>query len=247
MKQRKGELDRLIDHLFDLYDQSQRYYCHMESKFLNEEELEVAKVHFKESELIHYDGGYLDACKQKIIFRSDSEDDFSDIVCLKAHINQTFVKITHRDILGSIMALQVDRSSFGDIFVKDDAIYIYTSESMGRFFMQELTQISKLNVKFAISDEHVAQEKQYKKVEVILSSLRLDVIVASLANCSRNEASEMIRLGNVQVNHRTLYDTSYLCNNNNTISIRRVGRFVFVAPRGTTRKNRIIAEFLQAV
>ena len=244
---RKSESEQLIDHLFDLYDQSSRYYRHVESNFLNEDELALARKHFKESELIHYDGGYSGARKQKVIFRCDSEDDFSDIVCLKAHINQTFVKITHRDILGAIMSLQVDRSSFGDIFVKENAIYLYTSELMSQFFMQELTQISKLNVKFEVSDKHVAQDFKYEEIEEIIASLRLDVIVASLARMSRSDAVSLIKQGFVQVDHTTLYDPTYLCNNNCTISIRGAGRFEFVEVKGKTRKNRLIAEFLKAV
>ncbi|MBQ6451759.1 MAG: RNA-binding protein [Solobacterium sp.] len=243
----KNDYSALIVHLRDLQRGSEFRYRHGESGFLNEEELAYVSREFPEGELIRYDGGYPGADKKKVIFLTDQEDDFSDIVCLKAETDQRFRKIGHRDVLGALMSLQIDRHSFGDLWVEEQAIYIYTSASMGRFICDNLIRIADLNVSFQIIDEHPEQKRQYERLEMVIASLRADAVTAALCHCSRSEAKEMIRRGLVQFNHVTLVDADEVCNNNFTISIRGTGRFIFVQELRKTRKDRIVAEFLKTV
>lgn len=234
-------------HLEDLEEKSGRWHTHTCSSFLNEEELAAMRRYFPESEHIVYDGGYADARKKKIIFRYDADDDFSDVVCLAAKIDQRFRKIGHRDILGALMHLQIDRHSFGDFWVEDDHIYLYTSSEMAEFLMANLIRINQLSVSFALSEEHPVQNFQMKEITVVAASERADAIVASLAHVSRAKAKEMIRQGLVQLNHVTLEHPDEVCNNNVTISIRGVGRFVFTGTERTTRNGRIAAVFQQYI
>lgn len=243
---KKEELS-VLDRLEDYQRQANRHNRHIESMFLDEEELVVAKKYFPESEGIRYDGGYPNARKQKVIFCRDAEDDFSDIVCLKAEVDTRFRKIEHRDVLGSLMHLQIDRHSFGDFWVDESGIYIYTTKMMGRFLKEYLTRIASLSVSFEEIQEHPSQVFQTKRIEVTIASNRLDAIVASLAHTSRSKAKEMIRSGLVQINHSTLVEDNEVCNNNCTISIRKVGRFVYLGPVRHTRKDRMIAAFLQSI
>ena len=237
----------ILVRLKDLQRQSERQNRHIESFFLNEEELAIAQTEFKEWPLLRYDGGYENALKKKAIFLSDEEDGFSDIVCLQADIDQRFRKISHRDILGALMHLQIDRHSFGDFWIEENHIYIYTSSLMAEFLIDNLMRISNLNVSFYLIEDHPEQKFQYKKVTAIVSSLRLDAIVASLAHISRTDAKHMITQGLVQVNHVTLVEPDELCNNNCTISIRGKGRFRYTGSVHKTKKDRIVVEFLESI
>ena len=241
------QFETVLVHLRDLQRQSERRFMHTEFSFLNEEEQAAARTEFPASDLIRYEGGYPDAMKKKVIFLRDEEDDLCDIVCLKAQIDQRFKGITHRDVLGALMSLQIDRHSFGDFWIEQDRIYLYTSQQMGRFLCDNLVRISSLNVSFEITDEHPSQEFRTKKIKAVIASERADAIVAALAHCSRNEAKQMIRSGKVQFNHVTLVDVDEVCDNNVTISIRGTGRFRYLGAVGKTRKDRITAEFLQSI
>lgn len=234
-------------HLEDLEEKSGRWHTHTCSSFLNEEELAAMEKYFPQNDYIIYDGGYDGARKKKIIFRYDAEDDFSDVVCLSAKIDQRFRKIGHRDILGALMHLQIDRHSFGDFWVEDDRIYLYTSLDMAEFLMANLIRINQLSVSFTLLEEHPVQTFQMKEITVVAASERADAIVASLAHVSRAKAKEMIRQGLVQLNHVTLEHPDEVCNNNVTISIRGVGRFVFTGTERTTRNGRIAAVFQQYI
>ena len=237
----------VIARLSDLRDQSERRYMHTESAFLNEEELSEASARFPESDRIRYDGGYPGARKKKVIFLRDEEDDFSDIVCISADTDQRFRSIGHRDILGSLMSLQIDRHSFGDFWMEEGRIYLYTSSSMAEFLCSNFLRIANLNVSFEVLEEHPVQTFYTREFEAVAANARLDSLTAVLAKVSRSEAQRMIRQEKVQVNHRPLVDPAEVCNNDCTISIRGVGRFTFLGVERRTRKDRSVVRFSQDI
>lgn len=236
----------LLEHLVDLQERSQRYHKTLASYFLNEDEQAIAKTKFPQSEICFYDGGYPEARKKRLIFQYD-DDEFHDIVCIVANIDQRFRKLSHKDILGALMNLQIDRHQVGDFWIEEDHIYIYTSMQMGKFLIDHLTRINQLNVEFSFTEKRPIQVFQTKEIICVLSSLRIDTIVSALAKCSRSQAVKMIEQGFVAINHITIENQALLCHNNVTISIRKVGRFVFLGEQRKTQKDKIVAKFMQYI
>ena len=237
----------ILVRLKDLQDRSYRQGIHAESGFLSEEDTSKAMHAFSGSAFVRFDGGYPAARKKKVIFLRDEDDTDADIICLKAEVDQRFRPLTHSDILGALMHLQIERESFGDFWVTDEWIYLYTTEIMGRFLRDHLIRIGNTPVSFMITDEHPEQEFRFKEINVVLPSTRLDAVVSALAHISRSQAKEMIRQGLVQVDHVTLVDADEVCNNNCTVSIRGTGRFQYVGQTYTTRKGKVRAKFLQSI
>lgn len=242
MMTNQEDYSSLIAHLQDLEDKSMTWHKTMSSSFLNEEELAYVSRLFPESKNIRYEGGYLEARKKKIIFLYDEQDEV-DITCIYARIDQRFRKIGHRDILGALMHLQIDRHSFGDFWIEEDKIYLYTSVSMAKFLCDNLTKINQLSVHFKETSLRPAQVFHTKRMTAIVASERLDAIVAGIAHISRSKAKEMIQQGLVQVNHITLEAPDKMCDNNVTISIRGKGRFKYLGIVKNTKSDRILAEF----
>jgi len=237
----------LAAHLEDLKIKSETWHRPAATAFLNEEEQAAMRRLFPESPLIRYDGGYPGARKKKVIFLYQEEDDFSDIVCITAEIDQRFRAIGHRDVLGAIMSLQVDRHSFGDFWLEDERIILYTSQQMARFFCDNLLRIANLPVSFEVSADHPVQVFHTREFEVTLSSERMDAIVAALAHVSRAKGAQMIREGRVQRNHRPLVKPDEVCDNDCTISIRGTGRFRCLGAVRRTKKDRIVVRFAQDI
>ena len=239
--------DALLAHLEDLKNKCEMWHKPQASQFFNEEEqAEIIKV-YTPSKFIRYDGGYENARKKKVIFLFDEEDDFSDVVCLEARIDQRFRKIGHRDILGALMSLQIDRGSFGDFWVHDDKIYLYTSKSMSPFLIDNLTRINQLSVTFKECDDKPSQEFKYKGIEVVVASERLDAIVAGITHLSRAKAKELITSNLVQINNMVVEEPEILCHNNNIISIRGYGRFVYAGVKKETRHDRKLILLKQSI
>lgn len=232
----------LIARIDDLIYQNIKYDKNVSTNFLNQEELAIVKRHLSNKCLYKIDGGYTDAEYCKVIFLKDKEDDFSDVVCLIAYYDKRFIDISHRDILGALMALSINRNSVGDFWATDDKIVLYTTELFSKFIIENFTSISKINVSFKKSDINLIREVKTEAFERIISSNRLDNIVSAICNCSRSKASSMIKSELVKVNHIVIAQTSKLCNNNCVISIRGYGRFLYKGVLKTTKKDKILVQ-----
>lgn len=233
-------------HLHDLQNSSEKWHRSICSDFMNLEEQAAVQNVFHPSDRAVYTGGYEGAEKKKVIFRYDSEDGFSDVVCLCAEVDMRFRKIGHSDILGALMSLQIDRHSFGDFWVADDRMYLYTSQKMSRFLIDNLTRIGSLRIELHEIEEHPVQEMQTQKIRVVVSSMRIDALSAALAHCSRAEAQQKILAKEVMLNHSPLDDPSEICHNGDTISIRKVGRFHCAESGTASRSGRLAVIFLKS-
>lgn len=241
-KTKGQESNSLLARLADIKDQSERYHCQTNSAFLTEEELVQATPWLKKQGAIRIDGGYLEARRCRIAFLYDAEEFRSEVVCLVAKITQKYVQISHRDVLGALMGLNLIRAQFGDIFVLEDKIAVYCTETSAKVVMSQCTQIHQLSVVFERSEVPIFLEQQYETSAINVASMRLDNLVSAIANTSRSEAAKMIETAKVSINHEIVEDCAKLCHNKDTVSIQKVGRFVIEDLQKRTRKERMLIE-----
>lgn len=222
-----------------------KYNRQVESTFLSlEEQAKVEKAIHNRVEYRIY-GGYEDGERAKVIF--NCEDDFSSIVCLKAKISNKFINIKHSDVLGSLMALNIDRNQIGDIFIQDDYAYVYLNRDIAKFVIDNCMSISRLSIKFMFNDLPVKKIVNYQEINIVVTNLRIDCIVAALMNTSREDAKKYIISKNVSINHEILEETNGLCHNNDTISIRKYGRFILKDILNKTKKDRLVVKVYKQV
>lgn len=237
----------LVSRIEDWINQTERYHDSIVTPFLNEkEQLVVKRVCGKRIHFV-FDGGYPYAQMAKVIFSVNEETVQSDVVCLTATYNKRFSTLTHRDVLGALMNLNINRNQFGDLWVDDNRIVLYTSMNLVPFIQMNCTRISRCDVQFEISPVKLIQVLKKRVFTAIISSPRLDNVVSSLAKLSRTQAQVMIQAQKVSINHEILVESSKLCNNDDTISIRGVGRFVYLGILKNTKKERILVEFEQYI
>ena len=225
----------------DWIAQSQRYHVPVLSCFLTEEEQALLKNMCRNG-LVQLYGGCDAAIRQRAAFLYD-EDDFVDfeIVCLRAPILKRFNDVTHRDLLGALMSLGLDRSRFGDCFLQAGYLVAYVDEEIADYVKRNISSVRKMPVQFEQCDP-IEPIRRTEVIKVNVSSLRIDCVVAALANVSRTVAAEMIAQKRVSIDHKLVEETKKLCNNGNTISISGKGRFIVGKTMGTTRKDRMIVE-----
>ena len=235
--------EELIERLHDLMDQAQRTYQPMITSFLTPAQLMCAVTYIGRRMTYTYGGGYAGAehCRLKLFPPYTEVDEDFQIVLLKARLHPRYDKITHRDVLGAMMKLGVSRDVFGDILIKEDALYVYVAKHMADFFMMELTRVRHSSVTLECCDEEVIHEAKYEEFHPIISSARCDAVVSACAHISRAKAKELIQRGLVKINHVILEQCDRICNNMSTISIRGYGRFVFVEISHTTKKGNFVA------
>lgn len=193
-------------------------------------------------------GGYEYAERQIAAFIPDAlfyEWNFP-LVCLK--LKAAYPKfadtLTHRDILGAIMNLGIERSTIGDILIQENQFYIFCLEKIAPFIIGHLEKVKHTLVKIeTISGEELNIRPSFEKISGIITSNRLDNMVAFLCHCSRTQASNTISGGKVFVNSKEIYSNSFECKKGDILSIRQLGKFVFTDISGETKKGRLKIEF----
>lgn len=155
-------------------------------------------------------------------------------------------KIDHRDILGSVLGLGIDRKKVGDIVILNSCAYIFVKDEIGDFIYTSLRKIGKHTVKLSEvrADEVSMPPAEYERRRCILSSLRLDAFISDVLNISRGKAKALVRSERVKVNFRQEVRPGYLLEENDLVSVRGFGRFIFASSLGTTKKSKFIVEVL---
>lgn len=153
-----------------------------------------------------------------------------------------FMTLEHRDVLGSLMALGIDRSKFGDIRLEEGIAQFAAAEEMKDYLTANLTSIGKSKVRveeLGATDELIVIAETWKEELHTISSLRLDTLVASLVNCPRQKAAALIQNDKVKVNHVVRDQQAFEVNESDILSIRGSGRFKIMSIEGRTRKDKI--------
>jgi RNA-binding protein YlmH len=161
---------------------------------------------------------------------------------LEVNGNFKFQKLTHRDYLGALLSLGIKREKIGDINVYEDGAEIWIYKDISDYVCLSLTKIKNTGVKVERISYENAKEKiqEFKQYNVNVASLRLDAVLSSALNLSRNEASKLIKSGDVKVNYVVVEEASKKVSEGDLISARGHGRYKVDSILGTTRKDRIV-------
>ena len=162
------------------------------------------------------------------------------LVCLRSRIQTRFGTISHRDLLGAFMALGLTRSCIGDMIISDTDACLFATEEMADYIASTLTSAGRVSLSFAVLDRIPPMpEPKGTSFSGVVSSLRLDAVLACAYRLSRSEASEVIRAGLVKVDHLPCERVDLTLHEGAVLSVRGRGRVRLSAVGGTTRKQRI--------
>lgn len=161
----------------------------------------------------------------------------------------TVENIRHQDILGSLFALNIDSSYFGDIVLFNDYYYVFVSEDLALYIKDNLKMVGNKKVSLEELDLSVLDnyERNYEEKEIIVSSLRVDNVISGIINTSRKVALDKIKNKEVIVNYDVMNKNSYILKENDIFSIRRYGKYKFVGIVKSTKKNNYIVKYLKYI
>lgn len=194
-----------------------------------------------ESFNVYFNGGVNDADRNRFVLTNyDSSSLDFKIICLKINYNKKYYDINHRNVLGSLMSLGIKRECIGDIIVKENKdIYFFVTEEILPFILNEFKAIGKASIELEIVNEKIDNEIRYEIKKDFISSLRLDVVVASMFNLSRKEVLDILQSKGVFVNSLLNQNPSFNCKLNDKISVRHYGKFEIGEILGNSRSGRI--------
>lgn len=150
-------------------------------------------------------------------------------------------ELSHRDYLGSILGLGIERRLTGDILVRPDGADVLIVPGIEEFLLNELHRIGPVEVKTesAPVDELIIPEARFEYVRDSVSSVRLDSVVSSAFRLSRAKAAEAVRRGLVSVDHAECLKPDAAVHEGSSIVLKGKGKAVLEETGGESRKGRI--------
>ncbi|TYS61533.1 RNA-binding protein [Sutcliffiella horikoshii] len=220
-------------------------YASKLTDFLDPREQEIVKsvVGNNDDVKLAFHGGANGAERKRALlyppYLEPSADDFG----LKAYdlsYPEKFVKIEHRQVLGSLMGIGLKRSKFGDIYFHDSSIQIVLSAEVSAFVEMQLQEVGKVKVSLnELPLEHLeSTETSWEEASTTAASLRLDVMIASIYNLSRQKAQLLIGAKKVKINWKLVEQTAFECQEGDILSVRGFGRSKLLTVDGKTKKDK---------
>lgn len=172
----------------------------------------------------------------------DLSDRVAQAVCLLSVKGSGFRTLSHRDYLGSILGLGLERDVLGDIFVMDEHnACLACKGEIADFLATNLTHVAGDTVRVTRLPSGTAPEIHRKSIPVrdTVASARLDCVVAALTNLSREKAQMAVRSGLVDLNYETVDACDAAVEPPCVLSVRGVGKFSVLSFDGETKKGRM--------
>lgn len=243
-------MELLKKRLAELAEKSYRNNQYVFTNFLNMAEMNAFYEMRKEISYIPFTAfGGTENC-ERLMLRFGSEELFGyeepfPIVCIQAEplIEKFADNFSHRDFLGAIMNLGIEREVVGDIAIKGKRAYIFCTEKIAPYIAENLVQVKHTSMRCVVLEEAPEILKpMFEKREVTAASERIDAILGKLCNLSRSQSILAFREKKVFVNGRQCENNSYQLKPKDVVTFRGFGKFVYEGMKYETKKGKVCAE-----
>ena len=191
-------------------------------------------------------GGYRGAERNILLFLPDwmePETAESPLRCLRASFRPED-RLSHRDILGSLMGMGIVREKVGDILVSPESADLIVLDTVAEFLLSSWNSAGR--ARLAVTEIPAAHlhipEVRCEEIRDTVSSLRLDAVAASGFSLSRGRAAELISSGKFQLNHRECTKPDRPVAEGDVLNCRGLGKCAVKTVGGPSKKGRIMIE-----
>ena len=229
--------------------------------FLTPRELHYAEAYLKRQgvRFITF-GGYDDAERKKVYILPEYMDGVTDAAELSDYGHGTGIgavsvttagyrRLCHRDYLGSVLGLGLERQTLGDIFVYGDGgerAVIFCNKRLEAFLEGELLWVAREKVRCKAVEpcEVEIPERRLAPINDTVASARVDCVVSALCSLSRDKARGAVEAGLVEVDFEPEERPDKAIVAPCTVSVRGHGRFRVRSVEDKTKKGRyrLVAE-----
>lgn len=235
-----------IDLMMSLINTASSEYRPVLTDFLNPRQLYILQtlVNAQDQLKLRHWGGYPEAEMQRALIYPDyfepTEDDFK-LQLIEVDYPSKFVELHHRQIMGSLLGSGIKRDTFGDILNEDNHWQFFIKREMTAYVGSQVDRIGKTHVHLIMIDldQLVHPTDDWEPLDSTVSSLRLDVVISTAFNYSRNRSKDLIEHGMVRVNWEEIDRPDYELAVHDQVSVRHSGRIKLTALRGKNKKQKL--------
>ncbi len=212
------------------------------SDFLSPTKQEVVCRLFRDSFELY---GGADFCERKIVrFGNLNEIAYEEpfpiaVIEISLRGEKFSRELTHRDFLGAITSLGIERDKIGDIFSDGKKAYVCLSETLSEYVIQNLQSVGRVpvDVRFANCVPSGYMPKREEKI-INVASVRLDAVIARVCCVSREKVQDFFKEGRVSVCGKAIEKSFYELKPGDVISVKGFGKFVLKKTEGVSSKGR---------
>lgn len=235
-----------IDQMMSLISIASSQYRPVLTDFLNPRQQYILETLVNQEDQIKLksNGGYPQAEMKRCLIYPDyfqpTEDDFK-LQLVEINYPVKFVELHHRQIMGSLLGAGLKRDTFGDILNEERHWQFFLKSELVDYVGNQVDRIGKNHVQLMTvsSDQLVHPSDDWEAVDTTVSSLRLDAVISTAFNYSRNRSKELIEHGLVRVNWEELDRPDYELALHDQVSVRHAGRVKLTALRGKNKKQKL--------
>lgn len=189
--------------------------------------------------------GGVEGCERKMVRFGDVEalgyeEPFPILAVKVSPRSAKFAEdLTHRDFLGALMHLGIERDTLGDIIIREKEAYVFAAAHIAPFLEENLQEVRRTPVRAEIAasvPEGDLFRLQGKTVQV--TSVRADAVAAHVWNLSRGESQNFFRAGKVFINGALTESPAAALKEGDILSVRGLGRLIYRGVGGMTKKGK---------
>lgn len=192
-------------------------------------------------------GGYEGAERVVLCIGAQDVQACVDIQCVQITPRPQTAPLDHRDYLGALMGLGVDRACIGDIFaVRPGGVCAFLVPNAAKLAAEELREVGRFPVQTSLAEQVPQPEHTQRNISTVtVASLRLDAVLAAMLPLSRSQVVQCIRSGAVSINHVPVQSVHAEVFESDVFSVRGYGKYKLCEVGGKSRKGRTIVSYFQ--
>ena len=247
----------LFAHLQDMADGAEKGIFRVSGFFSPAELVHVRRwIASSGNTCAHVHGGYSNAERARVYFLPEymtaedgadlsqtlSDYGYDDPTVILRIEGSGFRELSHRDFMGSVLSLGIERSVIGDIVADGRfAAYMFCDRAIAGFVCENLTKIANDAAHVIVTSLPEGQfgEREYREIRDTVASLRLDAVVASACNLSRESAKRAVTGGMCELNHEQTLSPDAEISVGDVFSVRGCGKFRLASLGGENARGRL--------
>lgn len=234
-----------VDKVLDLVDRLDKQYVVQLTDFLDPRQQAIAKSVLGQAGVAYYSSkDSYDLEYARFLLAPDyyvfDADDF-DMTLVEISYQAKFSQLSHSQILGSLVkGLGLKRQVIGDILVAKGRAQVVLASPLVDYLLIHTEKMARTGVRLKALpfEQLLTAEEETESRLLLLSSLRLDKVVAGVTKLSRSQAQELIAKGRVKVNYREITKPELVLELGDLVSCRGYGRFRLAEHLGQTKTDK---------
>ncbi|MGL4363257.1 MAG: YlmH/Sll1252 family protein [Cellulosilyticaceae bacterium] len=192
---------------------------------------------------IVFEGGYVDAERQVAVYNPNIySDNEKNVSILKVTVQTGIGKsLTHRDFLGAVLGIGLEREKIGDIILTSFGAYIVCIPMLTEFIELNLNDIGrygKVSICEIESSDMSIEQRQVKEVIGTVASLRADAVFSLAFGISRSQITKLLQQDKGKCNGIAVKSSESI-NVGAICTLRGYGKAKLTMINGITKKDRI--------